>query len=295
MRGLKDILTKEVLEELYIQQKLSMREIAEQLNVKKSAVHTYLWKYSINRNDDPRRKNIDKDTLYRLYVLEKKSKEEIQIILNCCKQTLDKSLKLYGIKTPYDNYTSNDLCEMYNSGKSLSQISSLTDIPKSRIRNILLETGMTLRDKSSCQNVNILYDKFPEFDINILQSQSKLKRKCQSFFKNNIANVVKKERGYKCEMCGSTTKLHAHHLTAQSYILNQIIKENQGLSDEELYKIIINDSRFLDKDNIKVVCETCHYTIYHPYTHYHANQHPSQCNPTLEGSTTIERVGLTTE
>ena len=29
MRGLKDILTKEVLEELYIQQKLSMREIAE--------------------------------------------------------------------------------------------------------------------------------------------------------------------------------------------------------------------------------------------------------------------------
>lgn len=63
---------------------------------------------------------------------------------------------------------------------------------------------------------------------------------------------------------------------------------------EELYKIIVNDSRFLDKDNIKVVCETCHYTIYHPYTHYHANQHPSR-DIITEGSTTIERVGVTTE
>ena len=145
-----------------------------------------------------------------------------------------------------------------------------------------------MRDKSSCQCVNLPEkEKFVNFDISTLKSQSKLKRKCQSFFKNNISKIIKAERNYTCELCGNVEKLHAHHIIPLSIILSQIINENPNKTDAELYNIIINDSRYLDKDNIKIVCEKCHYTVYHPYVHYNANQQPSQDATFLEGSETI--------
>ena len=73
-KNLKEILTKDVLEDLYIIQKKTMNEIAKILNVKYSAVHTYISLNNINRKDDPRRLKIDKDLLYKLWVIEKNAK-----------------------------------------------------------------------------------------------------------------------------------------------------------------------------------------------------------------------------
>ena len=274
--NLKSILTKETLIDLYLVKKFSMKEISNMLGVKESAVHSYLTYYKINRNTDPRRKDLDKDTLYKLYVIEKKSKNEIMEILGCCKQTLDKNLKFYGITSQYMNFTDDQICKFYvEDTKSLSQISELTKFPKSRIRNILIKNGITLRDKISCQCININDgEKLTDFDFNILKSQSSLKRKCQSFFKNHISPKLKEKRGNVCEICGETQKLHVHHIKPLSLILSEIIKENEGKTDEELYNIIINDQRFLDESNLKVVCEKCHYTIFHPYVHYNANPQP---------------------
>lgn len=184
------------------------------------------------------------------------------------------------------NFTNEQLIDFYvNQLKSLTQINEITDIPKSRIRQILIKNGIQLRDKSACQCVNLSDKKLIDFDFSILKSQSTLKRRCQSFFKNHLSKVVKKERGGKCEICGSTENLHAHHIKPLSIILSQIIKENEGKSDDELYNIIISDPRYLDKDNLKVVCEKCHFTVYHPYVNYHVNQKPSHEN--VEGSETI--------
>ena len=111
--NLKSILTEELLIDLYLNKKLSMKEIASKLGVKESAVHSYLSYYGINRNKDSRRKNLDRDILYNLYVVEKKSKDEIMEILGCCRQTLDKNLKFYGITSQYMNFTDDQICKFY--------------------------------------------------------------------------------------------------------------------------------------------------------------------------------------
>lgn len=82
---LKNILTKEILDELYLKQKLTRKQIANKLNVKISAINRCLFYNRINRNSDPRRINIDKDILFKLYVIEKKKKPEIMKILKVCK------------------------------------------------------------------------------------------------------------------------------------------------------------------------------------------------------------------
>ena len=292
-RNLKEKLTKEVLYDLYINQKKTMNEIAEHFGVKYSAVHTYITEYKINRKEDPRRLNIDKDLLYRLWVIEKRPKDEIMEIIGCCKQTLDKYLKFFGIKSKYCNFSDEYICNEYiNNFKSSKQIAKETNIPYNRIRDILMKNGVKLRNKSACQCV-YFQNKEDKLDMSLfdfakLKSQSLLKRKCQHFFKEHIAKPIKERIG-KCEICGETHNLHAHHIVPQSKILAQIISENNGKTDDELYNIIINDKRFIDFNNIKVVCEKCHYTICHPYLKYKVNQQPSILNKD-EGSTTIEKV-----
>ena len=92
-----------------------------------------------------------------------------------------------------------------------------------------------------------------EYDMSLLNKQSLLKRNCYSYFKSHISTQIKKERNM-CECCGSTENLHCHHIKPYSLIVNEIIKENKNLSDTELYNVITHDSRFLDTNNIKVVC-----------------------------------------
>lgn len=267
----------EKIRHLYIDECKTAQEIANIFNITYGSIRYIMYQNNITRKKDTRRKKLDKNILYNLYVIQKKSKPEIMNILKCCKITLDKNLKYYNIKTPYDNYSDNDLIKMYNSEfKSLTQISNITKVPKSRIRNILIKNKISLRDKSSCQCINIdNKDAFKNFDFSVLKSQSTIKRRSQSFFKNHISKNLKIERGNKCEKCGCVNNLHIHHLKPLSIILSTIIKENPDKTEEELYNIIIKDERYLDKTNMIVVCEKCHYTIYHPYIKYHVNQQPS--------------------
>ena len=171
---------------------------------------------------------------------------------------------------------------MYQEGKSLIQIAEKLKLPKSEVRKILLDNNIVLRNKYNCHNINNV-KKF-DFDITVLQSSSSIKRKLREFFRNNIAIPYKKEVGY-CELCGSTKNLHAHHIKPLQYILATIIKEYPNKTEEELLEIVKKDPRYLDRNNIKIVCEKCQYTVYHPYVNYHGNQQPSLINK--EGSTTI--------
>ena len=275
------ILTKDILEQLYLKEGKTIQEISDILDVKYSAVHTYLAKYNIKKGEI--RVKIPKDTLIDLYINKRLGKWTIAEQLGVSYQAVVKNLKLYAIH----NHTSHEDIErvktLYLEGKSLSDISSMLSLPKSSVRKILLNNNIQLRNKYNCHCNTNSESKF-DFDISTLKSQSKLKRKLQEFFKNNIAIPIKKEKGC-CEICGEKEHLHAHHIRPLQYILAEIIAENDGKSEEELFEIIKNDSRYLDKNNIKVVCERCHYTIFHPYVNYQGNPQPSLNNE--EGSTTI--------
>lgn len=281
MRNNNNILTKELLEHLFITEAKTIQEIADMLNVKYSAVHTYLSKYKIKKGNV--RKKISKETLSDLFINKRLGKWTIAKMLNVSYSCIVKNLKLYGIVNRFSDDTVERIKKLYIEGKSLTDISNMLSIPKSTIRKLLLNNNVLLRNKYNC-HCNTNNDPKFDFDISVLKSQSKLKRKLQEYFKNNIAIPIKKEVG-KCEICGCTEKLHAHHLRPLQYILNEIISENRNKTDEELLEIIKNDSRYLDRNNIKVVCEKCHYTIFHPYVNYHGNPQPSLNNE--EGSTTI--------
>ena len=101
-----DFFTKDLLEDLYLNQKLSIKNIAEMYNVKEFTIHNLLTKFNINRKQDFRRIDLDEDTLYQLYVIEKKSVSEIKSLLGYCEQTKTWN-KLYSYLPAYGNYVWN--------------------------------------------------------------------------------------------------------------------------------------------------------------------------------------------
>ena len=268
---------------LYLDEKKSIKEIAIKFNAKECTVHNFLTKHKINRRGDPIRKKIDKNILYDLYTVKCKSKQQIADILNVSVQTVSKNIKQYKLEHETPEIIKN-IIDLYISGKSTTQIAKIWFRPKSRIRQILLNNNIVLRDKYNC-HTNDIGGEILNPDVFRSSKATWLKRKCQSFFKEKIAIPMKKEQPY-CSLCGSKEHLHVHHLNPLSCIINKIVSENLGKSDKELYKIVINDSRYLDRENMIVVCEKCHYTVYHPYVNYHVNQQPSVNN---EGSETIRK------
>ena len=166
-------------------------------------------------------------------------------------------------------------------------ISKELNIPKSRVRQILIQAGVKLRNKSECQQ--IFNTDYKSFDNDWSLVNDNLIKRCRSFFSNHIAPLIIKDH---CEDCGATSDisvLHIHHKLALSIIIQQIRSENPNSSEDELYNIIINDIRFTDITNLKVVCENCHYTKYHPYAKFKLNRQ-SAAKPLYieEGSTTRE-------
>lgn len=284
MVKLQDKVNKDYFIDLYINQRKTMKEVAEILNIKYSAVNTLKNLWGITRKDDPIRKILSKDLLYDLYVNKNMGKWEISTYLNISYLTVDKNLKRYNIISHDPDNIVESIVNDYLSGLSTTQIARKYSRPKSRIRQILINNNIQLRDKYSC-HCNNMQGEILNTDIFRSAKSSYFRRKVGSHFKNKLAIPLKKEYT-KCSICGSFEHLHVHHLIPLSIIINKIVAENKNLTDDELYDKIITDSRYLDKSNLIVVCEKCHYTIFHPYINYHANKQPS-LNNIKEGSETI--------
>jgi len=96
-------LKKEWLEEKYLVEKLTSRQIANLLHVGKTSILRYLKKFDINRR--PERKKIkrpyhDRNWLYQKYITEKRSTKEIAVLCGLSPQSLSqicKYLRLFDI------------------------------------------------------------------------------------------------------------------------------------------------------------------------------------------------------
>lgn len=87
------MIAKEQLEELYIKQNKMAIEIAKELNVSKSTVNRYLFKYNIKKKI----KIISYDLLYDLYIIKNLNIIEIAKILNMSFNTIYRRLLKYKI------------------------------------------------------------------------------------------------------------------------------------------------------------------------------------------------------
>jgi len=89
-------ISKELLEELYLERKLPAKEVAKILGVSEWKVYDLLKKHGIPTRS--RRKELDRDLLYRLYIVERKSLTEICKLLGVSRQTVRRYLEKYGFE-----------------------------------------------------------------------------------------------------------------------------------------------------------------------------------------------------
>ncbi len=270
----KEKLTKELLEDLYLNKKKTCQQIADDLGETYGIINWYLYIHGLFGKGKIRL-DIDLDHFIDLYesgmTLQEMAKE-----LGCCYATVRNYVDALGIeKRPIKrNYLEYKdlLYDMYVTKRmSLTMISKEINWPKSRIRTALVECGIPRRNKSDAQL--IFLDDFKSYTFPTPLVNNDLVVRCRRYFMNRIYPKVEK---IKCEDCGCTDHLHVHHIISMSSIVKRIKTENPKLTDDELFNIIIKDSVFLDMNNLKVVCRDCHYKHYHPNLKYtKVNQQPS--------------------
>ena len=73
-------------------------------------------------------------------------------------------------------------------------------------------------------------------------------------FETQLTQKAMKRDNFCCQLCGSKKNLQVHHIVPFKKILSDIISEhpeyNIENNKEELYKIAVTDSRFLDLNNL---------------------------------------------
>lgn len=253
-------------------EKKTTKQISEILKVSEYSVCYYKTKYGIRKGSI--RLKVSEEEFKYLYIDKHLSIKDIADHFNISFITVINYAKVFGLKRNNGNDDSpyfEIVKSMYESGKSFSMISRELNLPKSRVRKIAIESGAKIRGKSESQQ--IFNYSYKEFEYKWEKYSNKFTKRCRRYFRSHVAPLIKKDC---CELCGSNEKLHFHHLKSFSIILNEIINENEGLSEDDMFEVVIHDKRFLDLDNIKVVCEKCHYTVYHPYYGYKlVNQQPS--------------------
>ena len=98
---------------------------------------------------------------------------------------------------------------------------------------------------------------------------STLESRCRQFYQDNISPKIRERDNYTCQLCGSRSNLHTHHIVPFATIINEICCEYKELdlikNVNDLYNIIIKDPRFLDENNLITYCKNCHLFIIHGY------------------------------
>lgn len=126
-------------------------------------------------------------------------------------------------------------------------------------------------------------------------------------FESQLTQKAMARDNFCCQLCGSKKNLQVHHIIPFKKIFSDIISEhpeyNIEENKEELYKIAVADSRFLDLNNLITYCKECHLFKIHGYNKRNNSraqhklpelqEHPKKENlqPSVnndEGSTTIQ-------
>ena len=157
------------------------------------------------------------------------------------------------------------LLKLYlNDKKSLKEIGQLLNCDPRVIKNFLLKNNIHIRNNSESKIGLMVGEKHPNWQGGI----TALSARCREFFNTNLAPLAK-QRDKKCQLCGSTEHLHAHHIISFSEIVRTICAEHPELDVQkdinELYDIITKDPRFLDIDNLITYCRDCHFYKIHKY------------------------------
>jgi len=147
------LLNKETLYQMYAVEEKSTNTISKILGVDRNLVSKYLKKYGIKITCKQllQRKNINKDELYKLYIIEGKSSSEIGKLFNMSDVLVIKKLKQYGIPVRTAGETLK--LQYINKVKSgeIKQSHSESYMARRREKYYIWRKAILKRDNFTCQ------------------------------------------------------------------------------------------------------------------------------------------------
>lgn len=175
-----------------------------------------------------------------------------------------------GMEFPNELKKYENLYDLYVVNKlSKKEISKMFNVSPNVIDRLLKKFGIHIRDCSESKFGICSGEKHPNWKGGVTNLYALLRE----YFKIRQNKIVIKRDGSKCNLCGSKDKLQVHHIRHFRDIFYEILSEHKELTVEEnkmeLYKIMINDERFNDFDNLITYCRECHLFKVHGYKKTH--------------------------
>jgi len=284
----------------------SVSQIAKENKVSYDAIHNNLKKNGIQIIKQNRHYKFTDDEIQKiieLYCDEGLSAYKIGLLFNTDNGTIRRYLTKSGIKTrgmseAQFNYNGKeihpDLLNIdkmndlhWNQHLTCKAIGDMYGIDAGTVRRQMHRLGLETMNNSESKIGLMTGENHPNWQGGITPLYLLLR---EYFTVNQVPKIAKRDN-YTCQLCGAThTILHIHHIKHFSDIIKEIIKEHPehdiNTIDERiaLYKIIVQDSRFLDDNNLITYCKDCHLFKIHNYKRHKTIS--SQAS-NEEGSTTI--------
>ena len=278
--------TYEFLYDQYVDKGKTITEIAREVGVSADTITYHLKKYNLwVRKKSENYTKEDEDLMIKMYCDDKMSANQIAIQFKTSHRIIIDHLRSRGIQTrtmreAQFNYNKKDIPQelfdsdwLYNKhwieNVSCKAIGDMFNIDARVVRNCMHNLGIPTKTNSESKLGLMTGENHPNWQGGL----TPLKALLREFFYVNLASKAAERDNYTCQLCGAThTVLHVHHIKHFSEIVNEIRDEHPELNVDnledrlKLYDIIVNDSRFLDLDNLKTYCKECHLFKIHGYT-----------------------------
>ena len=269
----------------------SMAEIAKENNISGDTVRENLLACGITprRSHQPLKLENRRNEIIDLYVNKKMSANQISILLTGSgsahhsvskvlqtsgiqtRTIQDAQFNLYSKETPQQLLDKDYLTHLYwNEGKNSVQIGKDIEVDPATVARAMKRLGIPRRTSSEAHKGVMVGKEHPNWQGGVTE----LKALLREYFYINLSKPAAKRANYTCQICGKThCVLHCHHKRHFAEIVNEIIQENLQYDPDtvdgrlELYKIIVSDKRFLDTNNLIILCVGCHRKQHTKTTH----------------------------
>lgn len=294
------LIDRNVLYDLYVVQQKTMKEIGRILGHSRDAVSRAVDKYGFKKSNNYSQYDDSLDNEWiAAYTQDKMSTAQIAKQYGVSHGTVKKHLvrcgvDIRGFSEAQRNSFGKDalppelddydyMFDLYVvQRKELIEIAKMYACTSYTVKQKLIALNIPVRTKSEDRKGRFCGSLHPNWQGGITPLTFRLRQ----YFEDWLSPMARQRDGYRCQLCGSKSNLHVHHIVSFSNIIHQILSEHPTLDPiqdvDTLYDIAKDDDRFLDLDNLITYCRDCHLYKIHKYKRTISNQASLE-----EGSTTI--------